>query len=162
MDENIVRAVGAILSRRDREELRGIFVGFAIAEAFVHEKGAKELFESAVMATHRELKLYPGHDGEDELKVVKEYAQLIFKAATTHLKMERMSRAIHDVAEIFGTDAAVELAQKVGGTVVEQSDPRDVIERVAETIREKCKSCDKEECPVHPDNSDDGTSHLVH
>jgi len=164
MDENIVRAIGAILSHRDKEDLRGIFVGFAIAKAFVNEKGAQELFESGAIAADRELSLHPGHEG-DEIEEVTKYAEMIRDSAVEFLRVRKLSETLQKVAELFGPEMAIELAKKSGAAVVigDENGPgvegstipglsREFIEQF---MKENCKECGKEECPAHPDNDDD-------
>lgn len=163
MDENIVRAIGAILSRRGKEELRGIFVGLAIAKEFVHERAGKEFFESGVVATDRELSLHPGHE-DDEIEAVTRYAEMIRDSAVEYLRVKKLADTLQKVAELFGPEMALELAKKSGAAVVMEGGegdpaetpltglPREAIEQF---MAENCRECEKEECSAHPSNDDD-------
>jgi hypothetical protein len=148
MDENIVRALGAILSRRDKETLRGIFVGFAIARAFTQEKPAEEFFECGVIAADRELKLLPGHE-DDEIETATAYAERLRDGAVEHLRIQELITTIRGVAKVFGPDAAIDLAKRSGAVVEVAPEggglPDELLKRLME---EKCSNCEKTECPA--------------
>lgn len=149
MDENTVRALGAILSRRDRKTLREIFVGLAVAKEFAAEGSASEFFEAGLIATDRELKLYPGYE-EDAIVDVQRYAKELLNCAAMYVKMKKISNTLRGVTEIFGPEAVIRL---VKGTGVSEEEAKKFVE-------ENCKECEKEECQNHP--SDESSSKLVH
>jgi hypothetical protein len=161
MDENVVRAIGAILSRRSKDDLNSVFLGFAIARAFsVEEGGAKDIFDSGVIAADRELQLLPNHD-VNAVEEITRYAKMIVEGAAEYIKARRLSRTLHEVADAFGPDAALDLARMAGAVVMKTGEDGSI--EAVKARRDKCSSCAEDKCPVHPSNSDDDNHNkLVH
>jgi hypothetical protein len=145
-DQDIVRAMRAILRARPREVLRDLLFPLGAAKGLTQIVGSDTVVASMLQAVNDELAELPDHEEEallDAVRFGKEVDHILEQIA--HAR--KVGRFVHAAVEAIGPEKTKDLLKALGGGV-------EVVGGA------NCGDCDDEECPAHP--SSETADKVVH